>query len=81
MASAFSPSPETDITVPNPKVSCETRSPIASCNEVLCFPVALGGGGVANFLRVIGGDAKPLADLFQSIKFSGISSRNRDGGL
>jgi hypothetical protein len=79
VASAFSPSPETDITVPNPKVSCETRSPIASCRELLCFPVGL--GGVENFFLVIGGVTKPLADLFHSIRFSGISSKNREGGL
>ena len=41
----------------------------------------IGLGGVANFFRVIGGVMKPLADLFHSIRFSGISSKNREGGL
>ena len=81
MASALSPDPETAITVPNPKVSCETRSPISSCKVCDCFPVAFGSGGGANLLRVIGGVLNPLSLLFQSIRLSGISSRNREGGL
>ena len=81
VASAFSPSPETAITVPKPNVSCDTRSPTESCRVELCFPVALGGGGDVNLFRVIGGVVKPLSDLFQSMRFSGISSRNLDGGL
>ena len=58
VASLLSPSPAVPTTVPNPNVSCDTRSPIANViPDGALRPVARGGGAVATRgLRISDGE-------------------------
>jgi hypothetical protein len=79
VASALSPSPLTETTVPRPKVSWETRSPASSFIVLLTFPVALGGANERLIEDLIGEIFS--CTWFHSITESGISLKNLDAAL
>ena len=79
VASALSPSPLTETTVPRPKVSWETRSPASSFIVLLTLPVALGGMN-ERLIEDLIGEIFSCA-WFHSITESGISLKNLDAAL
>ena len=71
----------TAITLPNPNVSCDTRSPtFKTIVEEALRPVALGAGVKCDVFKILARDGADACS-FHSITSSGISARKRDAGL
>ena len=87
MASALSPIPDVETTVPSPNLLCVTRSPASS--DTTGPPPTMRSPSLTAALLDDGAAPKPPeligratgSSRFHSIKASGISSRNRDAGL